>query len=284
MSVVIDPQILGVTEDGSPSGAVRTVRSDGVGAWVSVRESDYIIENTGSTASFVQSGLDYNPDGSGQGIQIIVPATIGNGVRLWLPFSGRIFGVRHRLRYTDTDLFSVVVDGVAVPVSSRPDRMVGEGLTLNSLNAQAVSITHDNLDPTKPHTAEIIVPADLVTSTERKLVVFGWVLDRQFGYTDPRRIDFMAVTPEAVPTSLTVMPNGSTAGNLKGIRQIRYYNGDASARDVTVNYGAGTTFWKVSLAAGATAELTFPELVTINSNWRHQASGTGVIYCMIGGF
>lgn len=283
MSVVtIDPQIQGVQEDGSPSGAVRTVRSDGVGVWVPIRNSDYVIENTGSTASFAESGFDYNMDGSGQGINISVPATSGNGVRIWVPFAGRIFGVRWRLLSSAADRFTVVVDGVPVQVSGRPDRLVSEGITISSLASQGIAITHDNLDPTKQHTAEIIVTAD-VGGSARALTLFGWVLDKQAGYPEPRRVDYISVVPTACPTSATAVSTGTAGSKVKGIRQIRYYNSSGGSLDVTVNYN-GTAFWKTTLAAGGCAELTFPELVPINSLFTHLASGSGVVFTVIGGY
>lgn len=284
MSIIgIDPQIAGVMEDGSPEGAVRSVASNGHGVWVGIRNSRYIIENSGSTASYVSAFLNDNPDGTGQGINISVPNTSGSGVRIWVPFAGRMFGVRWRRQGSTTPVFTVVVDGVPVQVSGRPDRLVDEGLTVSGLVEQGIAITHDNLDPAIPHYAEIIVTAD-VGGSARPIVLFGWVLDALAGYQSPPRSHYL-IGPTACPTSMTAIPSnaGGADSATLGFARLTYYNSSGGALDVTVEYNT-VTFWKKSIAAGNTEVFDAGGLLAYNTLFRHMASGSGITFTVIGGY
>lgn len=280
MSIIgIDPQIAGVIEDGSPGGAVRAVLTHGDAVEVPFRTLEYYAEvNGGAGATFQTTGLYSNPDGSGTGLSVTVPTdvTVGAGVRIWLPFYGRIFGVRWRRdAATTASGISVVVDGVAVavtPVGLLPG-LTDEGITTQISDTRARAITHRNLLDDGPHVAEITIGS--VPSAVSTIMLYGYIADGRAGYQPLPRVAQVVSTTTLTASDVEIPANRSTALAFRAIRRVLYTNITAGPITVTVKNGA-SIMWQASIPANNSATFD-PGGVAASAAFTHAASAAASV-------
>lgn len=280
MSLIsLDPQAIGWEDDGSDSGVVRTRLLRGDLVEVPFRSLQFYAELAGgATATYQSTGVYSNPDGSGTGINVSVPPGVatGAGVRLWLPFSGRAFGVRWRRDRASMAAFSVAVDGQAVPVASGLiPRLVAEGLTTQITDAQARAVTHDALPDDGPHLAELAFVSDPgATST---VTVYGVLLDSRVGYRQLPRVGQVVSTTVLTASAVEIPANRGNVLTFRSLRKVIYANTTAGAITVTVKNGANT-IWAKSIAANDTAELDFGGAgLAPSAAYTHQASAAASV-------
>lgn len=284
----IGVQATGWRDIGPNEGAVATVRSDADLVMVPFRNNNHYIEGIGDGAGLLTANAyTSNPDGTGSGMNVTTTTQgTSHGVRVWVPFNGRCFGVRWLSASTVKD-FTVAVDGEAVGVEGWPAWLTNEGITTQLTNARAMALTHDNLDPMIPHVAQINFVGE--SSSVRSWVLFGFLLDKRFAFDRER--SYVHYTPVGTLTAAAVaipLSNGATDRTLRAVRKVLYYNTDASARIVTIKNGS-TIIKTVYLAAAGTTgdsgEWDIGGDMPISSSITHQASVTSVVsYQVIGAY
>lgn len=291
-------QIDAVIDDGSEAGVIRAAIARGdLIQHPFIQGQAYLTAATGgSGATFASGGHFDNTDGLGGLVRMAatqgLPTNLNSGVRLYVAFTGRVFGIRFRRDTNTPDVFSVSVDGVAVGVRGKQELMnaEGEGLT----DGDGIVITHENLSE-GAHSAWITLHGR--ASGSWGLELFGYLVEPRSGYKNfARQGGFFK--PLATPTSATAIglvsnPVGFIADprRLSGLRGIIYYNTTGGALTVTLTCD-GATLWAATIAAGASA--TFDLLMPVGPvSWvdavgesalKHAASGAGLNYTMIGAF
>ena len=279
--VMVDPQADAWDDDGTESGAmrVRVVRGDVVP--IPFDSGNYYAEIIGSaTAAQQTTGVYTNPDGSGSSINVSVPAGLTQGMRIWVPFYGRAFGIRWRRDTATCPNISVIVDGQAVMVATGySDRLTIEGLTTQmSTDAEARAMTHDHLAG-GAHMAEIVIASDPSLTTT--ITLYGYLGDERAGYRQLPRLGHLFTTV-AVPTTSTEIATGrATSLNMRSVRSVVYTNTSGAAVIVTV-YNNTTVLWAKSIAAGDSAVLDFGSPISATANLKHMAGAAGVNYSVIG--
>lgn len=260
-------------DDGSEAGAIRTHAVRGDLVRVPFKPGEYSTELVGATTSVNLAALQ-NPDYSTRALSVTVnPASIGNGFRLWQALYGSVVGVRWSRASGACD-FTIMVDGVPYAVTGAEDVLVNEGVTVGDDDGQFVI---ENLADGR-HTVEIIIPAD--ASATRTITLYGWLLERRAGYSDPPRTQ-TAFQQGLTTTQTVVTQSSSTAAALRGIRKIIYTNISASSATVTVQLG-GVTNWQKTIAAGDSAELDFGAPTALSSgSFKHAASAASAINAFI---
>lgn len=278
MSIIgIDPQIAGVMEDGSPTGAVRSILTRGNAVEVPFRALEYYADLAGgATAAFQTTGVYSNPDGSATGINISVPAAADAGVRLWVPFYGRLFGIRWRRDTGATASgITVTVDGVSTVVQPvvQLDHLTAEGITTQLTDAKARAITHDNLTHDGPHVAEIVVAAN--PTGNATVTLFGYLADTRAGYTPLPRLGHVVSTTTLTTSAVEIPMNRGNILAFRGLRKVIYTNTTATAATVTVRNGAAT-MWSAEIPANGTATFD-PGGVGASAAFTHLASTASAI-------
>lgn len=286
MSIIgIDPQIAGVVEDGSPGGAIRAVLTHGDAIDVPFRSLEYYAELTGgATAAYQTTGVYSNPDGSGTGLNISIPTdvTVGAGARIWLPFYGRIFGIRWRrdVGATATGI-SVTVDGVSVAVTpvAALTQLTDEGITTQITDTRARAITHRNLLDDGPHVAEIAIAS--VASVAATVTLYGYIADQRAGYQQLPRIAQVVSTTTLTAADVEIPVNRGNVLAFRAIKRVIYTNTTTGTITVTVKNGANI-MWQAAIPA--TSSATFdPGGVAASAAFTHAASAaTSVNATVIG--
>lgn len=278
MSIIgLDPQANGWRDDGTESGVIRTDPASGGVVSVPFVQGQYGLEATGSTASF-QTGIYYNPDGSSSGFNISVPAG-NNGVRIYQPFRGPTFGIRHSSA-ASSPVITVSVDGDPVAVdTSLPWNAIG-GVPWVTTLYNGFKVTHRDLDPGE-HVAEIVINAP--ETGANAVTLFGYIADRSAGYTDLPVLSQL-VEGGAVPTSFAYPEYGPSGQQLAAISRIFYANTTADEITVTVRRGSGGTIGKLAVPANGTAAFDLGAPVANGRLIMHQASASGLTHVTMGVF
>jgi len=279
----IDPQANGWRDDGSESGLIRTEHVRGNLVPIPFDALQYYAElSGGATATSAPTGVYSNPDGSGTGVNVSIPSGADAGVRLWMPFYGRGFGVRWRRDsgLTATNL-SVVVDGEAVGVDTgNLPHLVAEAITTQITDAEARAITHPLLPNDGPHVAEIHVIRD--PSATATITLYGFLLDERAGYRPLPRVAQMLTTTVLTAAAVEIPVGRGTALAMRAIRKVIYTNITAGPVTVTVKNGANTV-WARSIPANETIEFDPGTAIAASSAFTHQASAaTSVNATVIG--
>jgi hypothetical protein len=243
-------------------------------AKIPFRTGHYAVENTGSTASFQESGITSNEDGTDTGFNISVPNGLNNGVRIRVPFYGRAFGIRWRRDSNACD-FSVAIDGVSYgSFTGKHNYLINDSASLTD-GESLVLVTDDLAEGT--HYAEIVVVSGASTNA---ILFYGLLLEKRVGYSEKPRAKTI-VSTTAVTTSAVAIPKGSSPNIVRTVEKIIYTNTTASAISVTV-INNGSVMWQKSVPANDSIELI---LGTTLLSWHtHQASATGVNATVIGGY
>lgn len=288
--IQLDPQAIGWEDDRSEGGHVRAKITRGDLVRLPFRSTSFRAETVGSATATYQVGLTGNRDGSGNGINCVTAATLDNGVRIWVPFTGRIFGVRWRRGgSTATPPFTVSIDGEAfTPPHYADDYLTSMELGGSSVqDDEATWIVADDL-PSGHHLAEIVLTtngAGVLT-----LVLYGIVVDGWAGYKEPAPVTIIGTgSPVTITDSFVEIPAGRASANqIRGISKILYYNTHTSAVTVQVRYST-TVIWEVVLAAagaaGASATLDFnpPLSPSLATGYTHKADVTGKVNATVFG-
>lgn len=273
-------------DDGSEAGTISTRLVRGDLAPLPFDALQYYADLIGSaTATYQTQGVWSNPDGSGTGVNVSVPAGLTQGVRIWLPFYGRGFGVRWRRDTATTAAISVAVNGQAVQVATGYlPLLTAEGLTTQFADAEARAVTHDHLANDGPHVAEIVVVSD--PSATQTITLYGVLVDARAGNrTLPRLAQVQ--TASTLTTGAVEIPTGrGTSLAMRGIRKVLYANTSAGAVTVTVKNSTSVLkafYLAASGTAGDCAEFDPGESVAASANFTHQASaGSAVTATVIG--
>lgn len=292
-------QIDGVIDDGSEAGVIRAAIARGDLIQHPFIQGQYYLTAAvgGSGATFAGSGHFDNTDGLGGLVRLAatqgLPTNVNSGARLYVAFTGRVFGIRFRRDTNTPDDFSVSVDGVAVGVRGKQELLNAEGEGL--VDGDGVVITHENLSE-GAHSAWITVHGR--ASASWGLEMFGYLVEPRSGYKNFARqggFHKPAATPTGAAAAVSVVSNGTGFAadprRLSAIRGILYYNTTVGSITVTVSCD-GATIWSAAVGAGASAtcdllmpvgSITWVDTVG-ESALKHVASGAGLNYTVIGAF
>lgn len=275
-----EPQISGVVAARRPEGNVlaRPTRDR------LIQVPPYILswhsDVTGGSGVVAVQDVLSNPDGSGMGINVSVPAGTGTtGAEFWVPFRGACFGIRwRRAQALSGGDFSVAVDGEWFDIPADENFMVVEGFVLREDDYAMVLLAED-LDPTVLHHARVRLVGHATLA--RSLVIFGWLLDAAAGYVQPERVASIPSTA-AVPTVQTEIPtNRNNNNSVNGIREIRYVNTGGTDRVITIQ-NTGVTMDFVAVPAGKSVPYTLNMPVVPKSTLTHAADGADVNFTVLG--
>jgi hypothetical protein len=278
MDFIKDPYQLGVRDDGTDSGIVRTELITGNLIKLPFSPLTYSIQNQGSgnTASSQNGGIFYNSDGTCTGLNIATFNSTDNYVAVWYPFYGSVFGVRFR---AGGGGFTVTVDGALATLVEDPETYLGKESQGSSQNHEVSVITHRDLAP-GIHFAKIIFPAGVSSLLHGVLVAEAGTPNKPYL---PVHTGVNASASTAVPTSsANIAPYPASSGvPFVAISKLYYYNSTGSAITLTLSTPGTITFLNQVIAAGDTFELSYPVPVT-SGFARHQASATGLVLVAIG--
>lgn len=250
-----DLQIAGVQNDGTAEGLVRTKQTTG-GYLIRMPFLDGqvspIVAGT-ATCSF-KSGFVFNRSGDGTGLNPAVTHGLGNSVRFYVPFSGRVFGLRWRNSATDNTRFSVLVDGLVHPAfTGMPwfKSITGDIAPSFSFDHEGPQFLVDDL-PDGQHMAEIVFNPQ--ASGDVSLIMYGYVVEARVGYKD-------TIRSGGIPSPVAKVPNARAAiYNMAGVqdsalslKKVYYFNTDSNPHVVDVVDGAGGVYQEFVLAAKGSA-------------------------------
>lgn len=280
MSLIsLDPQAIGWQDDGSEAGVLRTQinRGDLVPVPFSTPTSYWLEQVGAGFATYTSGSLPENLDGTATGLKLSVAHGLNNGVRVWYPFRGRVFGLRWLAKSSQTAGTSVTVDGVSVSLGDPiPQALVAEGMT-TQLGTELGAVLFDDLPP-GPHLAEIVMTSDPVV--DRALQLHGLLLDARAGYRAPTQ-GVAVLDSAACPTSATRIASGLNE-RASAVRKVIYLNTGASPATVTVLYSAAP-IWMAAIQPNETATFDPGGLLSVTTQHTHQASAAGVTATVLGG-
>lgn len=282
MQVSIDPQIVGVQDDGTPEGVVRSKIAGGEWSRITLADLDLASTTAGAgTVAISRAGVS-NADRSGASYNLTTPAALGtNLTTVAAVIYGRTVGVRFR-KNTTTPAFSLVIDGRPYDVGALAGRAYFDNSLLSGLgnSKEGVFVVSDLSEGA--HSVKVILWPDGVAS--KTLVIFGFIGERGAGYDVRPGLDSL-YGAGTLTNAAVVIPNTDADSNpVHGIKSIWYVNTDASARVVTVSWNSNTVA-KLNLAAagsaGDTGKIDFSTLGLTTggatANMTHQADATAVV-------
>lgn len=233
------------------------------------------IDLGGTATASVKDGLISDESGMDTYIPVSVP-TGQNGVRIWIPFYGRCFGVRVRRDSATLPAFTVAVDG----------HSKGFDGTIPDINTMSISftdgwgyiVTHDDL-PDGFHLAEICVVAP--SSGTSALTFYGFLAEERAGYRAAKKFQMFAAAPAALTTSLATPSLGAAPNSGIAFRKAIYCNVGSASATLTLAVGGVSMLTKV-LSVGDSYEFDFGGL-TANSGggFQHMASVASTINATI---
>lgn len=225
----------------------------------------------------------HNKDGTGAGLNVIVPTTPATpnvgGWRLQQNFFGRAFGIRFR-RTNTTPEFCVRIDGVAHGV----DPTLLKAKVYNQVIEDEMSqvLIADNL-PEGEHLAEITVVAP--AAGQSSILFFGYLVEKRAGYVATASSDCAVVNGVNVPAPgdaagaqiiYDCMTSVQGVGNARRVSRIHYHNTTGADVVVTIKNN-GITYEELAITNTKSADLVFNPPMALNSLWTHASPGGGVL-------
>jgi hypothetical protein len=307
MTITIDPQISGVYDDGSPDGALRArlVSGELVRLPFNQNQRTYQVNVNGTAAATLTAGVQpLNPDGSATTLNLQNQGIgFANGMEVWQPFYGRVFGIRFRRDQNTPPVFCVMIDGQAYQVAGRDAQMMAEGFSGNTDEALVMVATDlPDLLPDQPaHKAVIELVGD--PANNYTLVLYGYLVERRAGYVEHPRlpVPFQGVVLQSggsggVQTNACLLINLAPTMNVYALRAIKLFNSSGAAVDVFLAQGGaanqqttpGALVDHVQIPAGASALFDFlatVQLPTTGSQrfWLWASAANAVYAVAIGG-
>lgn len=254
MSVTIDPQIMGVVDDGTDEGAVRASLVRGDLVMVPFAESGFSVSDVGGASAASWQGASYpaNPDGSGTGILVVVPQWT-SGTPTCIKVSWVVYGTVVGLRWLRSTgpAFGCVIDGVAYEVPNAltyPE--TGDALTGTDADPHNLQIIARDL-PDGPHVVSLVFVGSSVQ--QYTYTLFGYVAEGRAGYRAPDRVNALLLNGSGVlgTSQNRILPAGIIA--TRGIRKVLYHNTDSEERTITIQF-SDAPIKVIKLAAGASGE------------------------------
>lgn len=247
---VLDTGITGIEDDSTNEGVIRTKLVQGELIKLPLHVLD-IIPNSSSVV--LQHNYSVNADGSGYNLNLFTSIGLTNLSFCSFLLKGKVIGIRFRNRPLSPQLspFTVVVDGVPYTAKGRKLKYYLDNTVQTTLNPERESVFWiDNLEDIE-HTVKIILHPS-ATET-RSLVVTGAVVEKRLGYPEHPRMDFFW-GQGTITTSYTNIANSNTDIQntpIKGIKEIWYYNPDASSQVLYIQYNSRVLV-KKTISAGDT--------------------------------
>jgi len=231
----------------------------------------YGTSGSGVSSAYSLGVAPANPDGSGNSAGLTVPngqltAIAWYETIVW----GRRVGVRFLRNSNATQApFAVIVDGTPYrvqPVS--PKTMLGTAST--NPDYEGMVMVADDLGP-GPHTVRVSLYGDPNGTGTRTINLYGLLADKSHAYTQPAQLGYFPSSGIGVtiPTAATAIPFSGR------VNMIHFYNAGAGVHTVTLKRGSAV-YAVISLAAGASQDVTFPAPISlVNWTWNVDA-GTDV--------
>jgi hypothetical protein len=264
-------------DDGSAAGIVL-VKSLGSGLVRLPLRMDELVTAVSTAGTCGATNAVGNSDGTGLGISMAAPQVVGtttSSATVETTVWGPRVGVRIT-RATTTAAFTLIVDGVPYKVDATRNRRYAAG-TFTVSDTESMFVVADDLT-SGPHNvvAALVGQPANGDGTSRSVGLLGWVADSAFYPARPRAA-VTASTPQAVPTSATIIPTVTHVGL---ISSIDFYNTTAGAITATLTKG-GTAYWSMSVPAttGVIAKTFDPPIQSVASVQaeRWLASGSGLV-------
>lgn len=233
---------------------------------------------TGSGGS-PQRGLVYNDDGTGGGIYCT--PTVNGFVALWVPFYGRVFGIR--VAYGAPALSVSIDGGAAIRVNDLDTYVVKENRVSGASNHAVHVITHTDLEDGVKHYARVEIAPSASATT-----FFGYLLDSKYYQNETPGVfqaKPLAVPLEAASTGATFTPYSALMSASYGfvkISKLVYANPTAGALELYWYDGTTKVLTKTIAAKDTWSESFNPPLTA--SSITHAASGSGMYVTAFGGY
>ncbi len=264
-NVVAEQQIVGVKDDGSPEGVVRTraVTSDLV--MQPINSKTYTIVTTGTAvADYIQTNVG-NGDGTGLALRMQCPAgvsaVLANGLTATFNVHGKVVGIRYQSLLGFVP-FGVIIDAQPYYVSAQNVVISKNNIVLSSNNNsttiyeknRGLLLVSDLADTV--HTVTIVLYPD--PNFASRLLIEGTLVERRLGYSEPKRVDWpygggtLTASQVAIPVTF-VEPLVSRVVEVDVIKAVFYSNTGSVPRTVTVKFGAFIV-WQAIIPAGGSAQ------------------------------
>jgi hypothetical protein len=263
----------GSLDDGTPEGIQKIHIASSELIKIPFRDGYYAVEYSGPGEAWkLQTAGQFaigNSDGSNTCLFIQAPVANtqsggSGGVRVWVKFSGRRFGLRWcGIQAAAYDLpIGVWIDGVSYEARYHVDPVWATELPAGIPAYNEHSWLCPDLLADTTHIARIYFPLTNQSGSIQHYI-YGMIVERRPGFQDP-------VTPRtAVPVAAGVLTNAMAAIPITGslnqnplfaryVRRIDYCNVDSAGHTVSLQVN-GLVIWQAVLGAAGTA--------TASSSW-----------------
>lgn len=280
MIVAIDPQIAGVYDDGSESGAVRARITQGDLLKLPFHEGQLSFS---PNCSFKRDATGDNGDLTSTTISVAVaPGTNAPAATIRFPFYGPLLGVRWDRQFdvTQND-FGVLVDGVAYHVPAARLQWDTQAVWNVTDSENRYVVARDLGDG--PHWCDLVCPAD--PSVPKKWLFYGYLADRRAGYAAPGRARTVLTTTTLTTGNVALNPGAVATRYPRGYKQIIFYNTSKLQATAYLSYN-GTDIWAKAIAAGDTVAFDIGDVLVFDySSMKARASApSSIAMTLIGGF
>lgn len=261
VAISINPHAIGLVDDGSESGALRTRPLEARMISQAFRcgsssSAGFRYEASGGASVTLTARVLQAKGYLGTVTSITCPAGDHSYVKVRLACYGRRFGLRwYYVTGQPTKAFTVVIDGQAYEVpTAAVDPLTGASVAAYDPLLQWLSPLLDD----SRHDIEIIFTGDRPTGSSNSWLMFAVLLDGWAGYEQQQPI-YPIFGPWTVGTGWDTFAASSPwdATNIR-IRRAFFRNGSGSSATVYLAVGAGNDaniFHAATIAAGATSSI-----------------------------